>query len=197
MCSQFIDRQPTIHYLLPLQVCEMDVSKQLQAYEVEYHVLQDELLDTPPTLNQQQRAAQLERTNQSLRQQNLDLLEELQVTNVDVQTQRRGLWGSASLFTPAFPLSAQVSHARIAGLESQVETLARSEGRLREQVCTLEGEKEQLARTVAHLQDLLNSLSIRSPPDGLALPPAPGTLSLEETATSDSVSDPAVHPEGS
>uniref|UniRef100_A0A3P9LVZ2 TBC1 domain family member 1 n=1 Tax=Oryzias latipes TaxID=8090 RepID=A0A3P9LVZ2_ORYLA len=61
------------------QVCEMDVSKQLQAYEVEYHVLQDELQDTPPTLNQQQRAAQLERTNQSLRQQNLDLLEELQV----------------------------------------------------------------------------------------------------------------------
>uniref|UniRef100_A0A3B4H8T5 TBC1 domain family member 1 n=1 Tax=Pundamilia nyererei TaxID=303518 RepID=A0A3B4H8T5_9CICH len=60
------------------QVCEMDVSKQLQAYEVEYHVLQDELLDTPPTLNQHQRAAQLERTNQSLRQQNLDLLEELQ-----------------------------------------------------------------------------------------------------------------------
>lgn len=57
----------------------MDVSKQLQAYEVEYHVLQDELLDTPPSLNQHQRAAQLERTNQSLRQQNLDLLEELQV----------------------------------------------------------------------------------------------------------------------
>ena len=66
---------------LSFQVCEMDVSKQLQAYEVEYHVLQDELLDTPPTLNQQQRAAQLERTNQSLRQQNLDLLEELQVHN--------------------------------------------------------------------------------------------------------------------
>lgn len=67
----------------------MDVSKQLQAYEVEYHVLQDELLDTPPTLNQQQRAAQLERTNQSLRQQNLDLLEELQVTKTDVQTRRQ------------------------------------------------------------------------------------------------------------
>jgi len=57
----------------------MDVSKQLQAYEVEYHVLQDELLDTPPSLNQHQRTAQLERTNQSLRQQNLDLREELQV----------------------------------------------------------------------------------------------------------------------
>lgn len=68
----------------------MDVSKQLQAYEVEYHVLQDELLDTPPTLNQHQRAAQLERTNQSLRQQNLDLLEELQVhthTHTQIKTQ--------------------------------------------------------------------------------------------------------------
>lgn len=61
----------------------------------------------------------------------------------------------------------------------------------------MEGEKEQLARTVAHLQDLLNSLGVRSTPDGLALPPVTGTLSLEETATSDSVSDPAVHPEGS
>lgn len=61
------------------QVFEMDISKQLQAYEVEYHVLQDELVDNISTLNQSQRAAQLEKTNGSLRQQNLDLLEELQV----------------------------------------------------------------------------------------------------------------------
>uniref|UniRef100_A0A4W6BLM4 TBC1 domain family member 1 n=1 Tax=Lates calcarifer TaxID=8187 RepID=A0A4W6BLM4_LATCA len=98
------------------QVCEMDVSKQLQAYEVEYHVLQDELLDTPPTLNQQQRAAQLERTNQSLRQQNLDLLEEL-----------------------------QVSHARVCSLESRVESLVQSEGRLKEQVSALERGEEAAA----------------------------------------------------
>ncbi|TKS68136.1 TBC1 domain family member 1 [Collichthys lucidus] len=115
------------------QVCEMDVSKQLQAYEVEYHVLQDELLDTPPTLNQQQRAAQLERTNQSLRQQNLDLLEEL-----------------------------QVSHARVCSLESRVEALAQSEVRLKEQVSALEGEKQQLQSTVTRLQDLLSSLSIHT-----------------------------------
>ncbi|XP_027138463.1 TBC1 domain family member 1 isoform X3 [Larimichthys crocea] len=114
------------------QVCEMDVSKQLQAYEVEYHVLQDEL-DTPPTLNQQQRAAQLERTNQSLRQQNLDLLEEL-----------------------------QVSHARVCSLESRVEALAQSEVRLKEQVSALEGEKQELQSTVTRLQDLLSSLSIHT-----------------------------------
>uniref|UniRef100_A0A8C4IVB4 TBC1 domain family member 1 n=1 Tax=Dicentrarchus labrax TaxID=13489 RepID=A0A8C4IVB4_DICLA len=117
------------------QVCEMDMSKQLQAYEVEYHVLQDELLDTPPNLNQHQRAAQLERTNQSLRQQNLDLLEEL-----------------------------QVSHARICSLESRVEALAQSEGQLREQVSALEEEKKQLASTVTRLQDLLTSLDVGTPP---------------------------------
>ncbi|KAM4594127.1 TBC1 domain family member 1 isoform 3-T5 [Fundulus diaphanus] len=123
------------------QVCEMDVSKQLQAYEVEYHVLQDELLDTPPTLNQQQRAAQLERTNQSLRQQNLDLLEEL-----------------------------QVSHARVCNLEGRVEALAQSEGRLKEQVSALEEEKQQLASTVAHLQKLLTGLGINADLDGQTLP---------------------------
>uniref|UniRef100_A0A7N6C2G8 TBC1 domain family member 1 n=1 Tax=Anabas testudineus TaxID=64144 RepID=A0A7N6C2G8_ANATE len=126
------------------QVCEMDVSKQLQAYEVEYHVLQDELLDTPPTLNQQQRAAQLERTNQSLRQQNLDLLEEL-----------------------------QVSHARVCSLESQVESLVQSENQLREQVSALEEEKQQLLSTVTRLQDLLTSLGelflIPPPPPPLFL----------------------------
>lgn len=80
----------------------MDVSKQLQAYEVEYHVLQDELLDTPPTLNQQQRAAQLERTNQSLRQQNLDLLEELQVTNTATKVPATRRLGLTAAF-PSFP----------------------------------------------------------------------------------------------
>ncbi|KAK5606813.1 hypothetical protein CRENBAI_015237 [Crenichthys baileyi] len=123
------------------QVCEMDVSKQLQAYEVEYHVLQDELLDTPPTLNQQQRAAQLERTNQSLRQQNLDLLEEL-----------------------------QVSHARVCNLESRVEALAQSEGQLKQQVSALEEEKTQLASTIAHLQKLLTSMGINADLEGQTLP---------------------------
>ncbi|XP_037554187.1 TBC1 domain family member 1 [Nematolebias whitei] len=114
------------------QVCEMDVSKQLQAYEVEYHVLQDELLDTPPTLNQQQRAAQLERTNQSLRQQNLDLLEEL-----------------------------QVSHARVCSLESRVEALAQSEGQLKEQVSALEEEKQHLVSTITRLQNVLTMLGVQ------------------------------------
>lgn len=55
----------------------MDIAKQLQAYEVEYHVLQDELIDS--SLNDNQRLDKLEKSNSSLRKQNFDLLEELQV----------------------------------------------------------------------------------------------------------------------
>lgn len=56
----------------------MDISKQLQAYEVEYHVLQEELIDSSP-LSDNQRMGKLEKANSSLRKQNLDLLEQLQV----------------------------------------------------------------------------------------------------------------------
>jgi TBC1 domain family protein 1 len=59
----------------------MDIAKQLQAYEVEYHVLQEELIDSSP-LSDNQRMDKLEKTNSSLRKQNLDLLEQLQVQHI-------------------------------------------------------------------------------------------------------------------
>ncbi|KAJ7326663.1 hypothetical protein JRQ81_016422 [Phrynocephalus forsythii] len=65
------------------QVFEMDISKQLQAYEVEYHVLQDELIDS--SLSHNQRMDKLEKANSSLRKQNFGLLEELQVANGKIQ----------------------------------------------------------------------------------------------------------------
>ncbi|XP_034157063.1 TBC1 domain family member 1 isoform X3 [Pangasianodon hypophthalmus] len=116
------------------QVFEMDISKQLQAYEVEYHVLQDELLDGPSTLSQSQRAAQLEKTNGSLRQQNLDLLEEV-----------------------------QVAHARIRFLESRVEGLVKSEAVLRVELTSLQQEHSDLQHTVTQLQTLLTSHGIQYP----------------------------------
>ncbi|TWW59369.1 TBC1 domain family member 1 [Takifugu flavidus] len=63
------------------QVCEMDLTKQLQAYEVEYQVLNDEL-HAPSD----QRSAHLEKVYQSLQQQNSELLEELQVSHVRVSS---------------------------------------------------------------------------------------------------------------
>lgn len=146
----------------------MDVSKQLQAYEVEYHVLQDELLDTPPTLTQQQRAAQLERTNQSLRQQNLDLLEEVQVKK---KIPYRHLLVPLGHVFKHKTAPTQVSHARVCSLEGQLEVLVQSDGQLREQVSALEQEKTQLLSTVSRLQDLLNSLGIHTSPDGQVVVP--------------------------
>lgn len=58
---------------------EMDISKQLHAYEVEYHVLQDELLDSAPLPDDSERLDKVEKTNAQLKKQNMDLLEKLQV----------------------------------------------------------------------------------------------------------------------
>ncbi|XP_041940717.1 TBC1 domain family member 1 isoform X6 [Alosa sapidissima] len=113
------------------QVFEMDISKQLQAYEVEYHVLQDELVDNISTLNQSQRTAQLEKTNGSLRQQNMDLLEEL-----------------------------QVAHAKIRWLETRVEGLVTSENALQKEVCCLQQDKASLQATISHLQTQLLDLGL-------------------------------------
>ncbi|XP_056611491.1 TBC1 domain family member 4 isoform X2 [Triplophysa dalaica] len=65
---------------------EMDISKQLHAYEVEYHVLQDELSDAPPPSEESDRLDKLEKSNVQLKKQNMDLLEKLQAARVKIQT---------------------------------------------------------------------------------------------------------------
>ena len=58
----------------------MDTSKQLHAYEVEYHVLQDEMVDpATPHGDDSERLDRLEKTNTQLKKQNMELLEKLQV----------------------------------------------------------------------------------------------------------------------
>nr|AAA85223.1 Tbc1 [Mus musculus] len=97
------------------QVFEMDIAKQLQAYEVEYHVVQEELIESSP-LSDNQRMEKLEKTNSTLRKQNLDLLEQLQVAN-----------------------------ARIQSLEATVEKLLTSESKLKQRALTLEVERRPAA----------------------------------------------------
>ncbi|XP_036274573.1 TBC1 domain family member 1 isoform X2 [Pipistrellus kuhlii] len=104
------------------QVFEMDISKQLQAYEVEYHVLQEELIDSSP-LSDNQRMDKLEKTNSSLRKQNLDLLEQLQVAN-----------------------------GRIQSLEATIEKLLANESKLKQAALALELERSALLQTVEELQ---------------------------------------------
>jgi len=69
----------TVSMKCVLQATEMDISKQLHAYEVEYHVLQDELSDAPPPSEESDRLDKLEKSNAQLKKQNMDLLEKLQV----------------------------------------------------------------------------------------------------------------------
>lgn len=57
----------------------MDISKQLHAYEVEYHVLQDELQENANPCDEGEPLEKLERANSHLKRQNMDLLEKLQV----------------------------------------------------------------------------------------------------------------------
>uniref|UniRef100_A0A665VEF7 TBC1 domain family, member 4 n=1 Tax=Echeneis naucrates TaxID=173247 RepID=A0A665VEF7_ECHNA len=69
-----------------VKVMEMDISKQLHAYEVEYHVLQDEMLDSGPLPDDSDRLDKLEKTNVQLKKQNMDLLEKLQAARQKIQT---------------------------------------------------------------------------------------------------------------
>ncbi|RLW09302.1 hypothetical protein DV515_00002871 [Chloebia gouldiae] len=103
------------------QVFEMDIAKQLQAYEVEYHVLQDELIDS--SLNDNQRLDKLEKANSSLRKQNFDLLEELQVANGKIQN-----------------------------LEATVEVLLANESKLKQSILSLEQERAALLKAVEEMQ---------------------------------------------
>nr|XP_031540325.1 TBC1 domain family member 4 isoform X1 [Vicugna pacos] len=66
------------------QVFEMDISKQLHAYEVEYHVLQDELQES--SYEDSEPLEKLERANSQLKRQNMDLLEKLQIAHAKIQT---------------------------------------------------------------------------------------------------------------
>ncbi|KAM9087392.1 TBC1 domain family member 1 isoform 6-T6 [Megaptera novaeangliae] len=115
------------------QVFVMDISKQLQAYEVEYHVLQEELIDSSP-LSDNQRMDRLEKTNSSLRKQNLDLLEQLQVAN-----------------------------GRIQSLEATIEKLLTSESKLKQATLALELERSALLQTVERLQGQTAELGYPEP----------------------------------
>ncbi|KAK2507007.1 hypothetical protein MC885_006293, partial [Smutsia gigantea] len=108
------------------QVFEMDISKQLHAYEVEYHVLQDELQESSYACEDSEPLEKLERANSQLKRQNMDLLEKL-----------------------------QIAHAKIQTLESNLENLLTRETKMKSLIRTLEQEKMAYQRTVEQIRKLL------------------------------------------
>ncbi|KAB0407625.1 hypothetical protein E2I00_016253 [Balaenoptera physalus] len=108
------------------QVFEMDISKQLHAYEVEYHVLQDELQESSYACEESEPMEKLERANSQLKRQNMDLLEKL-----------------------------QIAHAKIQTLESNLENLLTRETKMKSLIRTLEQEKMAYQKAVEQIQKLL------------------------------------------
>ncbi|XP_041662397.1 TBC1 domain family member 4 isoform X3 [Cheilinus undulatus] len=123
----------TIPTLTPTQmeqtiakVMEMDISKQLHAYEVEYHVLQDEMLDSGPLPDDSDRLDKVEKTNAQLKKQNMDLLEKLQAARQKIQT-----------------------------LETSVETFLSRESKLKHMIRTLEQERAAYQKTIERMRSCL------------------------------------------
>ncbi|KAM7066417.1 TBC1 domain family member 4 isoform 2-T2 [Acridotheres tristis] len=104
------------------QVFEMDISKQLHAYEVEYHVLQDELQENVSPCDEGEPLEKLERANNQLKRQNMDLLEKL-----------------------------QVAHAKIQSLEASLESVLTRENKMKTVIQSLEQEKITYQKTLEQI----------------------------------------------
>uniref|UniRef100_A0A673KQM2 TBC1 domain family member 4 n=1 Tax=Sinocyclocheilus rhinocerous TaxID=307959 RepID=A0A673KQM2_9TELE len=107
---------------------EMDISKQLHAYEVEYHVLQDELSDAPPPSEDSDRLDKLEKANAQLKKQNMDLLEKLQAARLKIQT-----------------------------LEGSMESFLSRESKMKHLIRSLEQEKASNQKTIERMRSSLPS----------------------------------------
>lgn len=108
------------------KVVEMDISKQLHAYEVEYHVLQDEMLDAGPLPDDSDRLDRLEKTNVQLKKQNMDLLEKLQAARQKIQT-----------------------------LETSVENFLSRESKMKHMIRSLEQERAAYQKTIERMRSCL------------------------------------------
>ncbi|XP_078118434.1 TBC1 domain family member 4 isoform X3 [Sander vitreus] len=108
------------------KVMEMDISKQLHAYEVEYHVLQDEMLDAGPLPDDSDRLDKLEKSNVQLKKQNMDLLEKLQAARQKIQT-----------------------------LETSVENFLSRESKMKHMIRSLEQERAAYQKTIERMRSCL------------------------------------------
>uniref|UniRef100_UPI0037E90F43 TBC1 domain family member 4 isoform X2 n=1 Tax=Semicossyphus pulcher TaxID=241346 RepID=UPI0037E90F43 len=108
------------------KVVEMDISKQLHAYEVEYHVLQDEMLEVGSLPDDSDRLDKVEKTNAQLKKQNMDLLEKLQAARQKIQT-----------------------------LETSVENFLSRESKMKHMIRTLEQERAAHQKTIERMRSCL------------------------------------------
>jgi hypothetical protein len=107
------------------QVFQLDISKQLQAYEVEYHVLQEEMI-TSPQRGESDQIQKLEVANRNLKRQNMELLEQL-----------------------------QAAHSTQHSLQLNTNNMQSNLNKLKSHIRTLEIERAALLQTVSKLRELV------------------------------------------
>ncbi|KAK3597093.1 hypothetical protein CHS0354_021196 [Potamilus streckersoni] len=133
----------------------LDISMQLQAYEVEYHVLKEEMMYSP-VKGESDIIQKLEQVNHNLKQQNMELLEKL-----------------------------QQAHSQQRSIESMLHNYQTSENKLKSHIRTLEIERAALLNAVAKLKQLIpevdqRDLDISLPVLSPSLPPSPVHFSNTE-----------------
>ena len=121
---------------LSVEVFALDISSALQAYEVEYHVLQEEMSSPRPYCAEDQ---QLQAANDALRQQNTKLTELLQ---------------QGESHTADLEELLRSSKSRSDSLEQELRVLHESRDVLLAQVDSLQNERAALLRTVEQLHKL-------------------------------------------
>lgn len=114
-----------LYLSVSFQVFALEISKQLQAYEVEYHVLREEMLFSP-TRGETDMYQKIEDANRNLKQQNMELLEKIQHIH---------------------------SHHR--SLEITIHNLQTNESKLKSHIKTLELERKALLNAVTKLRSLV------------------------------------------
>ncbi|XP_022084449.1 TBC1 domain family member 1-like [Acanthaster planci] len=108
---------------------QLDISKELHAYEVEYHMLQEEMAPSPVHQRTQPPTTdihKLETANRNLRRHNSELLEQLQSAHTTIHSQ-----------------------------EATIHNLRKNEDKLKSEVRALNLERSALLNTVAKLRSLL------------------------------------------
>ena len=103
----------------------LDVAKQLQAYEVEYHVLQEEMMNSPQR-GDNDVIDKLETANHKLKSQNMELLEQL-----------------------------QHAHSNNRSLEVMIHNIQTNQNKLKSHIRTLELERAALLNAVSKLRKLV------------------------------------------
>ena len=140
----------------------MDIAKPLQSYEVEYHVLKEEMIYSPMR-GESHLIEKLEQDNQSLKQQNLELIEKLQ------QAQ---------------------SHER--SLQGMIHKYQTQENKLKSHIQTLELERSALLNAVTKLKQRLPesdqvSLDISLPSFAPSMPVSPMRQGVQIMSVNDHV----------